>query len=151
MDHTTQNSAVLCRTVHDVLNSVGVVVGMAQVVSSSGGGSARWVHRGRWRSTTFCLFLALFSFLRRLPLYSLLSVQGCEFAVVEEMASVFTRDAPPFGQILMEIHDTRNVTSMVRLIGTLENLGYRLFHTEVNAYHSQCYEIALIHETLVRP
>lgn len=78
-------------------------------------------------------------------------LQGCEFAVVEELANAFTRETQPFGQILMEIHDTRNVTAMVRLMVTLESLGFRLFHTEVNAYHAQCYEIALVHESLVKP
>jgi len=78
-------------------------------------------------------------------------LQGCEFAVVEELASEFTRTAQPFGQILMEIHDTRNVTAMLRLMGSLEGLGYRLFHAEVNSYNYLCYEIALVHETLVKP
>jgi len=55
----------------------------------------------------------------------------------------------PSGQIQMEVHNLNDIGRLSKLFTVLERLGYRLFHAEHNAYCVECYEIALIHETLV--
>jgi len=51
------------------------------------------------------------------------------------------RGRPPNGTI-------RQVQDM---LVTLDSLGYRIFHVELNSYYLAGFEVAFIHESLVKP
>lgn len=76
--------------------------------------------------------------------------EGCEYGVVDDMVALYDRNTVPFGQILMEIHFRKRIPAARQLVAKLEDLGYRMFHAEENAYYMDGYEIAFIHESLAR-
>lgn len=77
--------------------------------------------------------------------------EGCEYGVVEDMVKLYDRTTVPFGQILMEVHFLIQQHIAARnLVTRLEGLGYRMYHSEPNAYYAAGYEVAFIHENLTR-
>lgn len=80
-----------------------------------------------------------------------LDCEGCEYEIVSKIAEKYTRERPPFGQLLMEIHGLSSIEKAVKLLTTLETLGYRMFHSEPNARYARGYEVAYIHESIVKP
>lgn len=75
--------------------------------------------------------------------------ESCEVGVIGTLPSVFDKEKPLFGQIQMEVHSLDNYITLLGVLITTENLGYRLFHAEQVFDCPQCYELAYIHETLV--
>lgn len=70
----------------------------------------------------------------------------------EDIAKLYTRDTVPFGQLQIEVHKIGGFgKKLVQLVMSLEKLGYRMFHAEVNGYYEEGMEIAFIHERLVEP
>lgn len=79
----------------------------------------------------------------------------CEYDVVRDMGRLYTRDTVPFGQLQIELHRCADIGLTTELTRTLANLGFRLFHTEINLYgagfNQWQYEVSYIHESLVSP
>jgi len=82
---------------------------------------------------------------------SVLGLQGCELGLVWDLGAFYSRRSQPLGMIAMELHTLYNATWTLHVVAALEAAGYRLFHSERNPYCFGCYEVALIHETLVLP
>lgn len=82
--------------------------------------------------------------------------ESCEREVVRDLVRVYTRETVPFGQIQMEIHDVEDgpggaIHDVKDMLLSLEELGYRMFHVELNSRYLQGFEAAFIHESLVKP
>lgn len=68
------------------------------------------------------------------------------------MKRTYNRTTVPFGQFLVEIHHVTKMASQLRgLIIAMEELGFRLFHSEENGLWTEGFELAFIHERLVKP
>ncbi|GJP66900.1 hypothetical protein CLOP_g23778 [Closterium sp. NIES-67] len=87
--------------------------------------------------------------------------EGCEIEVIRDLEQAMGGDPKarlvrfggrlPFGQLLVEFHKIHVPKVMLPLIYAIENLGYRIFHMEMNPLCSKCMEVSFIHESLVQP
>eukprot|EP00475_Leptophrys_vorax_P035967 TRINITY_DN5999_c0_g6_i1.p1 TRINITY_DN5999_c0_g6~~TRINITY_DN5999_c0_g6_i1.p1 ORF type:complete len:134 (+),score=6.25 TRINITY_DN5999_c0_g6_i1:34-402(+) len=87
--------------------------------------------------------------------------EGCESEFIRDLEKANKGKSPakltihggtlPFGQFLVEFHQMTAPKTTLRLVYALENLGYRIFHVELNPLAAPCGEISFIHESLVKP
>lgn len=84
--------------------------------------------------------------------------EGCETWVIDDLLTTFGKYSAAsrdfrvlFGQVLVEFHNLADPTTMVKQLQQMEDLGYRLFHAELNYLCTVCIELAYIHESIVKP
>lgn len=76
--------------------------------------------------------------------------EGCETSFIPNLKENSSRQKPLFGQLLIEFHRLDDVIITLPMLEILENLGYRLFHSEPNYYYMNCaWELSYIHETVI--
>ncbi|GJP41864.1 hypothetical protein CLOM_g1493 [Closterium sp. NIES-68] len=77
--------------------------------------------------------------------------EGCEYPVLDDLMERYTaRRNPPIGQLLIEFHGASTLRLMEKYFYGIQNMGFRLFHVERNAYFpGYCAEFSFIHESLL--
>ncbi|CAI5946659.1 unnamed protein product [Closterium sp. NIES-65] len=77
--------------------------------------------------------------------------EGCEYPVLDDLMERYTaRRNPPIGQLLVEFHGASTQAVMEKYFYGIQNMGFRLFHVERNAYFPNfCAEFSFIHESLL--
>jgi len=58
--------------------------------------------------------------------------KGCEVRVLNEMVATYNRSSVPFGQVIIKAQgDPTTFAPTLKVLTTLRNLGFALFHVEL--------------------